>query len=232
MKQIMFLLVLAAGMLLLQQAPAMAGESRRTLVSEWLRHMEQDLASAESTLTDKDASEWTQEEVEKYLFCAMYVIYDAVIIYSDTNRTLPTDSEVLRNAGIVTSWPANPFNNWEPIKWENEEFSPGDCVLQECPPELYSGLWNPRPMTFVLSINGPDEDYMSLQPVEALTDWSVVPPGTAFIVMSATQPASETRRKYEEMQLRKQAEENGNSESSSGEDDSEDEHDFQRSGHD
>ncbi len=225
MKKIIFSLVLAAGMLLLHHAPARAGESRRALVAEWLRHMEQDLADAESTLTNKDASEWTQEEVEKYLFCAMYVIYDGVIIYSDTNRTLPTDSEVLRNAGIVSNWPANPFNNWEPIKWENSEFSPGDCVMQECPPELYSGLWKPRPMTFVISINGPIEDYISLHPLQPLTDWSTVPGGSVFNVMSATQPASESRRKFEEMRQRKDQESEDTSEQKNPEDAQEAEHD-------
>lgn len=191
---------------MLQHVPAQAGEARRALVGEWLRHMEQDLTSAEAVLTGKDPSEWTPEEIDKYLFCSLYVIYDGVIIYSDTNKTLPTDSEVLRNAGILSSWPGNPFNNWEPINWENSEFSPGDCVLQECPPELYSGLWNPQPMSFVLSINGPSEDYMSLQPVQALTDWSLVPVGTAYIVMSETEPATESRRKYEEIQKRMQEE--------------------------
>ncbi|MCB1216087.1 hypothetical protein KDL44_01760 [bacterium] len=190
--------ILMISFLLLGVTLAMASPGRKMQVEQSLSRLEGDLQSAETVLTAKDSSEWTDEEVETYLFNAMFVIYDGIIIFLDTYDTLPGSSEALRNSGIVNDWPANPFNNWEPIKWENTEFVAGDCVVQVCPPDMYSGLWNPRPMTFAISINGPSADYQPLATPESLYPWAPLPAGAVFQTAAMTEPASKTLKKHEE----------------------------------
>lgn len=194
------------GLMIVLPSASSAETGRMRWMNQMLPTYERDLATATSVLTSKDREEWTQEDIEFYLFNAMCVVYGSMVIYIDTHDTLPGGSADLRNEGIAKEWPANPFNNWEPIGWESTEFVPGDCVVQICPPELYSGIWNPRPMTFAISINGPSEDYSPLSSVSKHYDWTYLPAGTVFMTGAGRVPATKARETMEASKQRQQEE--------------------------
>jgi hypothetical protein len=187
-------------------APRLASaqdDPRKALNEGWLRGYQHDLASAEEVLRGKDAGDWTQEEIEAYLFNALYSIYCANNIFMQDYWRHPADGEEL--APHLSPWPGNPFREWEPIAWqEGAEFSPGDIIVQLCPPEHYSLVPDETevPMTYVMSINGPTEDYVPLgaeceQPLEPIWEWAIVPPGTTYQTASYLQPAWKSREKLE-----------------------------------
>lgn len=193
---------LVAGISLLAVSVPQSGEAspqRMESVSQTLPEYCSRLNAAEEVLRSKDQQEWSSQELENYLQMAMFVVYSDVLLYVDTHKQTPQSSRVLREQGFSEVWPGNPLNNWEPISWEGDGFIPGNLVLQECPPELYSGLWNPRPMSFIMSINGTSESYEPLNEIlYGMPDWAELPAGTAFAVGAGSTPHTETRRNYEE----------------------------------
>jgi hypothetical protein len=205
-KRTLFAIALAVVVSLLAWClPAAAQQSgREAMFQDWMSGFQQDLLTAQQTLAGKAQSEWTQEEIEAYLFNALFAIYNADNLYVERNRQHPSDAQVLQDSGILSPWPGNPFNDWQPISWSSGsgEFSPGDIVLQLCPPEWYSGYDRLIPLTFVMSINGPAESYTPLQsadtfPIEPIYDWDIVPPGTVFMTTSYFEPAAKTRAKVD-----------------------------------
>ena len=173
---------------------------------ESLQNYEVELAIAEVILRSRKPDEWTQEELEEYLHKAMFVIYEGILIYKMDHRQLPQGSSVLMNMDIIESWPLNPLNEWEPIRWGGEGFIPGNIIMQECPPELYTGLWNPKPMTFVMSINGSGVDYVPLIPLNyEISYWAILPAGSAFITGASTSPHSKSWQQYVERKNRAEA---------------------------
>ena len=166
----------------------------------WMADFVVDMVAAEDVLKAKDESEWTQDEIEAYLFNALYAIYNAENIYVHRHRQHSFDGEVLRNTGILSTWPGNPFNNWEPITWgpAYTEFVPGGIVILLCPPDWYSGLDVERPLTYCISINGPSDDYVPIQSLTSIFDWAAIPMGTAFQTASYWEPASSVREKHEQ----------------------------------
>ncbi|MCB1217499.1 hypothetical protein KDL44_08900 [bacterium] len=170
---------------------------------EELQKSEEKLLAAEAVLKSKPAEEWTVEEQEHYLRYAMFTIYGGFLIYKDIHRQLPQGSSVLMKMDIIEHWPGNPYNNWEPVRWEGEGFTAGNLVVQECPPELYSGLWNPKPMSFIMSINGPSVDYIPQQEITyGLDYWAMRPAGSVWMVGAYTSPHSRSFEQYKERKLR------------------------------
>lgn len=170
-------------------------EALRQDMLESVRYMNE----AKTVLTSKDNANWSDAEVETYLSRALYAVYYANCIYIDENKQLPYDSEALRSSGILSDWPGNPFDTWEPMTWTEggTEFKPGGLVLQPCPPNLYSGILKPVARTHVLSIFGPSSDYQPISPVDKLFDWAIVPPGTAFLTGAKFQTTEETIKRRE-----------------------------------
>ena len=204
-KSLVFGLAVAViGCLVVQ--PTTAQESDlRAMHEDWMRDFQTDLALAGDVLRGKDSAEWTQEDIEAYLFNALHAIYNANNIYIDEHKQHPYDGKVLRNTGILSIWPGNPFNDWQPITWEAgyTGFVPGDVVVQLCPPDWYSGYVREIPLTYAMTINGPSEDYLPLgsespYPIESIFDWDSVPRGTAYMTTSYYEPAWKTRPKIEE----------------------------------
>lgn len=203
---ILILGLLALACLASLPKPANAQQSgREAMFQDWMGSYQSELISAGQVLASKSQSDWTQEEVESYLFNALFAIYNANNIYIERNRQHPYDAEMLRESRILTPWPENPLNAWEPISWSAGagDFVPGDIVLQLCPVEWYSGFDRLIPLTYVLTINGPSATYTPIQdpnsyPIEPIYDWDTVPPGTAFMTTSYYEPASKTRPKLEQ----------------------------------
>jgi hypothetical protein len=157
-------------------------------IREKLPKTEEALNSSRQVLESKAQTEWTSEEITEYLRNANFSIYYALEIYILLNREQPVDSASLRSAGIIATWPGNPYRNWEPMDWySNGEFRPGDLVLQLCPPTEYSYGKTPGvevPLSCILSINGPSQDF---EPVMTLAkpfdfSWGQVPAGSAWVL--------------------------------------------------
>ena len=204
-------ILVSAVICVLAGAPALCyARGLDDLASSALNHMrnfQRDMASAEAVLKAKSPEAWTPKELEDYLFNALFTIYNAAQSYDLTNRHAPTSCEELRNSGLLTPWPGNPLNNWEPIKWDsaNAEFSPGDLVMQICGPEFYSFPKHPTPMSFEISINGTTKEYNPINPITYVPPtWAVVPPGTAFMAGFYVEPASKTTKKREAEKKAKQ----------------------------
>ena len=186
-----------------------------------LHKSEEKMLTAQAVLKSKPAAEWTAAEQEEYLQWAMFVVYDGFLIYKDIHRQLPQGSNVLMKMDIIEHWPGNPYSNWEPIRWEGEGFIPGNIVVQECPPELYSGLWNPKPMTFIMSINGPSVDYVPQNEIKyQLKYWAVRPAGSACLTGASSSPHSEAYRQYLEHKQLKAEQAAGSNDSGGAESDS------------
>jgi hypothetical protein len=189
-----------AGMTVLTAIPVFAAKTSEEPTQHWLSVFESDLTKAEDVLRHKPKAEWTKEEVEVYLFNAMYAVDYATIVYIDRNKQHPLDEQVLKDSGLLSHWPANPLRDWEPIRIlsKSDEFSAGDIVKQLCGPELYSGLTNPVPLTYMITINGPSKDYDPSQPVKSLFTWATVPSGSVFVGGSKYMTSAEKRKKLAE----------------------------------
>jgi hypothetical protein len=149
-----------------------------------MRKYQSAMQSAAAVLKAKTQVEWTAEELEAYLSNAFWAIYNAACSYTIEQRRVPESWETLRDQGPLSPWPGNPLSNWEPMQWEAgaAQLSPGNLVLQVCPPELYCFPEDPRPMSFEMSIYGPAKDYRPLHPFPYKpAKWATIPEGTAFM---------------------------------------------------
>lgn len=142
--------------------------------------------ASESMLRSKDAVDWTQSEIDEYLYSSLLAIYYSTNIFILQNDRHPSSSEELTESGILEYWPLNPFNEWKPITWKPDsiEFSAGNIAVQLCPPDWYSRPNPPRPITYAISIFGPTPEYTPLHeketsPFDTLT-WAIEPEGAAF----------------------------------------------------
>ena len=163
-----------------------------------LARYETKLASVSEELRDKPVEDWTAAEQQEYLEAAIWLIYEGLLVYDYAFGEPPADNATLRESGIVSLWPANPWNAGLPIDWrvDNLDFHPGDLAWQSCPPGEYSlvSLFPPReePRSFVLSIFGSAEDYACPYELESPFDWSVIPAGSAFVLSLRHETADET----------------------------------------
>ena len=181
----MLRLMMAVMLCTFMALPAMALDNPLKMIPGLMQDYSTKTQSAESALKSKDMADWQQKEIDDYLYNSVFAIYYSFILYLQEYNEHPTSPEQLRNSGILSPWPGNPFNNWEPITWspDNIDFSAGNLALQLCPPDKYSGL-PPRPITFVMSIFGPTIDYTPLEaekasPFTTMT-WAIEPEGAVF----------------------------------------------------
>lgn len=205
------LAALAAGITVLAVAsPASSQQRARDYYQTEKSGFWRDLGDAEDVLKGKPRAEWTQKEQEDYLFNALYAIYFATNAYVCEYGRHPGSREDLASFAGLDPWPGNPYDNWEPLEWEDYpagEFVPGGLIRQLCPPALWSDPWDPRPKTYVLSINGPAEDYSPMDPtaLKVFFEGSTIPSGTAFIAGAGWDSAAKTLERREKS--RKAAEE-------------------------
>jgi hypothetical protein len=178
--------MVTATLFLLLAIPALASYDPIGMNRELMQEFSGKSQTAEKALRDKDAAEWTQGEIDDYLYCTGLAVYYALNTYVLENDEHPSSPRQLIDSGMLPVWPANPFNNWEPITWKpgSLEFAPGDLCVQLCPPDWYSRPNPPRPITYMISIFGPTADYIPLHeqessPFETLT-WAVKPSGAVF----------------------------------------------------
>lgn len=211
MKHILVSIALVAGCLVVASQPGNAGYERaRDYYQTEKNGYWRDLGDAEKVLKGKPQAEWTQKEQEDYLFNALYAIYYATNAYVCDYGRHPGSREDLASYAGFDPWPGNPYQEWEPLEWVDypaPEFVPGGLIRQLCPPDQWSVPESPRPKTYVLSVNGPTEDYSPLDPsaLKVFFEGSTIPTGTAFITGAGWDSAKKTLERREKS--RKAAEE-------------------------
>lgn len=137
-----------------------------------------------------------------YLDHALSTVYwsKAAVNMSDRVRTIEltnADLSKLRTSGSVSGWPRNPFNGWRPMRvlTPDDPFSAGDLVFQLCPASASSNWQNTElPLSFALSIYGPDKNFATKGHAAAFQDnsnanWTVVPEGSVFMLSMHVPPS-------------------------------------------
>lgn len=199
---------------------AFAGLDADERASEFYRSMQTGEQQLRTTSAPSD------QQILDYLNNAVSAVYWARV-YAAT-RPYTSDIERVNDSlesvvplGLIASWPLNPFNNWEPMRVlsTSDSFSPGDLVLQLCPPsENSERLGVNLPMSFALSIYGPNEEFASRGQARAMegntnANWTVVPSG-ALYMLSLHVPSARERaeviaiKKAQKAQKAKQQQQN------------------------
>jgi hypothetical protein len=195
-----------------QAIPAFASQYPNRCVSEDDIVMAQqaiiELSARYNAINDKlhssDRATWTVTDIDEYLNTSLWVVYEGLSCYWMENAKLPSSIEELSGGEFIPEWPENPYNDWKPvaIKQASDGFSAGDLVWQICPPEFYSGLKNPRAMSCVLSIYGPDIEFARFgdAAVGKNNTWALLPVGTLYMYDIFTEPASSAREKFRKIE--------------------------------
>jgi hypothetical protein len=162
---------------------------------------------AADVLKSKPQNEWTQKEIEAYLFDVVHAMNFATMAFVMDNRRHPRDCDELKETGCLSQWPDNPLNDWQPVSWSEPGAAliPGNLVKQLCPPSEYSFPKNPTAITYVLTINGPEEDYCPIEPIYYTPPaWAHIPPGTAFAAAFGIESIAKTLKKQEAKKKRQE----------------------------
>jgi hypothetical protein len=184
----------------LYASAAMASDAKAELERQISSHSQKLRTSIETYKADP---ELLAQDVElgTYLGDSLWAVYNGLVLYKWENSSLPTDTESLAGSKYVPVWPLNPFNAFEPVQILelSEGFSAGDMTLQICPPEYYSRISNPRPLSFELSIFGPSEEYgnRGSAQITRSNTWAVVPSGALYMLGARTQSAASAKANAE-----------------------------------
>ncbi len=214
MRRRCYLLVAMAVFILGLAIPALAVE-HASYSEQFLRDLHRSEAKLAELKTQLQASpQLDPATVDAYLVQCVWLVYSALCAYEMDYRdtfTPPADLHVLEG-DYIAQWPQNPLHNWEPLRVLSlsDGFSPGDLVLQWCPPEFYSfvggsSLDNRQPVSFELGVYGAAEDCAPLFDVdkEQYNTWREVPAGTLFMIGTYTETADVTLAKRKRREERK-----------------------------
>ena len=148
----------------------------------------------ERVLKETPEPEWTTEAIDGYLMNSMMCVYYAGVFHLWENREHAVTLNAAFHGGRFGGWPGNPFNNWEPMQVYtiDDEFSPGDLVLQIAPESYWSymdrdaaGNDIARPYNFELAVYGPDIEYARFSdasPYNRNADWGLKPEGALYMI--------------------------------------------------
>lgn len=161
------------------------------------------LAGSIAELKAMPRQEWTEARIQAYLRQATWAIYDGLLYHTQKLGSLPGDVASLAGTEYAPEWPGNPFADWAPMEvlLPEDGFKPGCLVMQVCPPEFYSDLRQPRPLSFELGIYGPDmksADLGSGRPVRYNT-WAIVPEGTFYMLGAYTESVVSLQKKLDKI---------------------------------
>ena len=176
-----------------------------------LAGFETEMQDAQSVLESKPSVQWTNPELEEYLINALWVAFYGNLIQQLENTYQPTAGNDFVNVSAASTWPGNPFRNWEPMQVLTVEdaFSAGDLVFQICPSgyESVAGTKaGPKIIyaSFELSVYGADINHGAYgetgnHPRNAA--WACQPDGALYTLgywRESAQQSYEKRRKREE----------------------------------
>jgi hypothetical protein len=159
-----------------------------------------DLAKSRAVLESKASAEWTAEEIQAYLLDSLWTITYGLNLYEENNNRMPDELSDMSGTEYIPVWPGNPFADWAPmdVLGVTDGFKAGDLVLQVCPPEFYSRINNPIPLSFELGIYGENIAFAGLGNAEPskYNTWATTPEGVYAMVGAYTETAAHMRKKW------------------------------------
>jgi hypothetical protein len=120
-----------------------ATEKKKDECRRMLTDITQQLERQQMELKSAPGNETAQNQ---YLLNVLWLAYECKIYANaDMDSLVQTTNDDLASVverGIISSWPGNPLNNWEPVKvlQPGDGFSPGDICLTLCPDEYASTI--------------------------------------------------------------------------------------------
>jgi hypothetical protein len=155
------------------------------------------------------------DQLEEYLDVALGLVYMAKAqANADRNSIAETNADLsqLVELGYLTSWPANPLNDWLPMRvlTPADPFSAGDLVLELCPPVAQSRVKGSNiSVSFNIYVYGlEDAGYGPVQVFHANEIWSRPPTGALnghSYYLSSTQENAERKLRTAERKAGKAA---------------------------
>jgi hypothetical protein len=169
-----------------------------------------DLAISRAVLESKDQAAWTPEEVQAYLHDSIWAICNGLTMYEYEYRRMPDKLSDMAGTEYAPVWPGNPYADWAPMEVLSvaDGFKAGCFVLQVCPPEFYSNIKNPRPLSYELGIYGPDIEFASCNSVKPNdhNTWATIPEGVYEMIGGYTETTVSLRKKWARMKQQQKAE--------------------------
>lgn len=183
---------------------------RDSMIEEGRAHAKK-LAAMETTLRASAPDDWSELQIQDYLTEALWTVHYAVWAASFGESRVPDDPSTLLGTQYCSAWPANPFNNWEPmaVLGAADPFSAGDITYQICPPDFYSFINDElTPLGFQLGVYGPSPEFAAAGSASTLdlNTWATVPPGTLYMTGAYGETAEATARKIERRRAQQKAE--------------------------
>lgn len=125
-----------------------------------------------------------------YLRTALWAVYEAKLSaamdhgFGTEMEATNSSLESLVSYGILPAWPANPLNNWQPMRvlGPGEAFSPGDIVFDLCPESEGTTLDGvTKRISFQVYIYGydPADGYVGAE-LKGNENWSRKPAGAVY----------------------------------------------------
>ncbi len=182
-------------------AQAISNSDRHDMLAQRISGQQTAYEDSLSVLKSKPQEEWSPLEIQTYLFNALWVVQYGVLQYKHDHENLPDTLESLAGTEFIPLWPENPFNDFLAMEVYNDldGFMPGDLVWLICPPEEYSGISNPRPLSYEIGVYGSTIEFEAYgNPDVALNkDWAVIPEGTLYMAGSHSESGKHLKEKYE-----------------------------------
>lgn len=179
-----------------------AGAGETAMGKQFLDQAQKREANVKAGEAELKAHEsWGEAELRAYLRDAAWLVYLALNAYSFDKNNVPDDLQELVSAGYMSTWPANPLNDWQPLRvlGVGDAFAAGELVVQWAPVSHQSLVgtltdYELRPLSYELGIYGLTPDCEPSGPVEhaTLNTWAVTPKGVIVMLGSSTESATQT----------------------------------------
>lgn len=184
---------------------AISNSERQTILERKVAETSTELQESLAALQAKPAEGWATVEIQLYLYKALWAVDYGVLLYHCEHGCLPDSLEMLSGTKYVPCWPVNPFNSFQPMEilTVGDGFRPGELVYQVCPPEYYSRIQHPIPLSFDLGIYGPNvsfEEHGDANVMPGNDEWAVVPEGTVYMAGMVTESGKHLKEKWEKIQ--------------------------------
>jgi hypothetical protein len=170
----------------------------------------QKLGDLETMMRAQASDQWTEVDIQEYLAEALWTIHFSLWAHRFGESTLPGSPKDLDGGQYCPKWPANPFNDWQPINVYSatEPFSAGDITYQTCPFEFYSFMDDTlKPLSYEIGIFAPTLEFSRMgnaKPLE-LNTWASIPDGTMYMAGAYCETAEMTAKKIERRNAKKKA---------------------------
>jgi hypothetical protein len=190
-------------------ANAITSSERHDIIADKIADQQSELIQSLEVLKSKPQEEWVPAEIQLYLSNAMWAVHYGILQYKYDHDRLPESIDSLVGTDYIPVWPENPFKNFTSMQVLDgfDGFQAGELVLLICPPEEYSRIKDPRPLSYEIGVYGPDTDFARYGDASADLngDWVVVPVGVLYMVGAREESAKHLEEKYERIKKEREA---------------------------